>query len=354
MTRTSMLTQLPFYTADSTTWLVGLQYGEVNYWNGSKMSRLKKDKWKGSMLDSLCETYNLDKDKMLEEDVEELIKVNLYAFIDAENYIQHRLKSQMYWLKPSEVKRTNLDDVKYPSLEWLTTPEKQSDWRDYAQNMNITQEDKELALDCIFDVTCIMNFDSVKYADIVGSVYTTEHLKELHDQWINRIVGSDEEILTDLQKFYTEVLMGENNKLLVLGTNFDRMVKDRDSYIEEEEYILEDVSDIELSNTLSKFLPLPKEGESAPEIDELDDEIFRAHEIIPVRDAKGRFIKGQRYRPAPKKMYSKKYPKCLVIPALWLRSVQSIKQVMYVLITRCLIGMILETWVILFKQLKAS
>lgn len=59
MTRTGMLTELPFYTSDSTTWLVGLQYGEVNYWNGSKMQRLKKDAWKGKYLDDICSRYNL-------------------------------------------------------------------------------------------------------------------------------------------------------------------------------------------------------------------------------------------------------------------------------------------------------
>lgn len=43
MTQTNMLTQLSFYTVDSTTWLVGLQYGEINYWDKTNhMTRLKK------------------------------------------------------------------------------------------------------------------------------------------------------------------------------------------------------------------------------------------------------------------------------------------------------------------------
>ena len=41
-TRTNLLTQIPFYTVDSTTWNVGLKYGEISVWNKNKMSRIKK------------------------------------------------------------------------------------------------------------------------------------------------------------------------------------------------------------------------------------------------------------------------------------------------------------------------
>ena len=47
-----------------------------------------------------------DRDKLLEEDTEELVKVNVHAFIEAEEYIQTRLKSRMYWLRPDKVDRT--------------------------------------------------------------------------------------------------------------------------------------------------------------------------------------------------------------------------------------------------------
>ena len=56
-------------------------------------------------------------------------------------------------------------------------------------------------------------------------------------------------------------------------------------------------------------MPPPKEGESAPEIEELDDEIFEEHGIVPVRDENGRFLKGQKAVKKPKKLYSNKYPK---------------------------------------------
>ena len=59
----------------------------------------------------------------------------------------------------------------------------------------------------------------------------------------------------------------------------------------------------------SGMLPAPSESDIAPEISELDDEIFGNLDIVPVRDEKGRFVKGQKRVRKPKKIYSDKYPK---------------------------------------------
>lgn len=311
MTRTSMLTQLPFYTADSTTWLVGLQYGEINFWTGTKMTRLKKDKWKGSMLPQIV-AKGFDENKLLEEDVEELIRVNVHAFIEAEEYVQDKLKSRMYWLRPDSVERTeaDLDSIEYPSPEWLSNALNDGEgWEEYAKSFNITTEDKSISIDNIIDLTMFMNWYNEDYQELRDKVYTPDLIKEIHDTWINRIVSSDEERVEDLIDFYKEVLLGKNDKLLVLGTNFDRLVKERDSYVSDEEYEITDVSEMDIQNTMSKYLPAPVEGSPAPEISDLDDEIFREEGIEPVRDAKGRFIKGQKQVLKPKKLYSNKYPK---------------------------------------------
>ena len=311
MTRTSMLTQLPFYTADSTTWLVGLQYGEINFWTGTKMTRLKKDKWKGSMLSQLV-AKGFDENKLLEEDVEELIRVNVHAFIEAEEYVQDKLKSRMYWLRPDSVERTeaDLDSIEYPSPEWLSNALNDGEgWEEYAKSFNITTEDKSLSIDNIIDLTMFMNWYNEDYQELRDKVYTPDLIKEIHDTWINRIVSSDEERVEDLIDFYKEVLLGKNDKLLVLGTNFDRLVKERDSYVSDEEYEIADVSEMDIQNAMSKYLPAPVEGSPAPEISDLDDEIFREEGIEPVRDAQGRFIKGQKQVLKPKKLYSNKYPK---------------------------------------------
>lgn len=309
MTHTSLLTKLPFYTVDSTTWLVGLQYGEINFWTGQKMSRLKKEKWKGTMLSQIV-AKGFDEQKLLEEDKEELVKVNVHAFIEAEKFVQDRLKSRMYWLKPSIVKRGDLDSIEYPSAEWIENSKNDGQgWEEYAKAFNITTEAMGTAIDNIIDLTIFMNWYDDTYAELRDRIYTHELIKELHDMWVNRIVSTDEERVEDLQDFYRDVLLGNNDKLLVLGTNFDRIVKERDSYVDDAEYDMEDVSDMEINNTLQKYLPPPKDGSPAPEITDLDDEIFREEGIEPVRDANGRFIKGQRQVLRPKKLYSNKYPK---------------------------------------------
>lgn len=310
MTQTSLLTKLPFYTVDSTTWLVGLQYGEINFWTGKKMSRLKKDKWKGAMLPQIV-AKGFDEKKLLDEDKKEMIKVNVHAFIEAEAFVQEKLKSRMYWLRPDSIERTeaDLDSIKYPSILWLDNAQNESDWEDYAKSFNVSTEDKTMAINCVTDITVFMNWEDEEYKPYREDIYTPELIKELHDMWVNRIVQSDEERVEDLKHFYTEVLLGKNDKLLVLGTNFDRMVKERESYITDEEYETADVSEMDLQNTMMKYLPAPVEGSPAPEISDLDDEIFREEGIEPVRDEQGRFIKGQKQVLKPKKLYSNKYPK---------------------------------------------
>jgi hypothetical protein len=310
MTKTSLLTSLPFYTVDSTTWMVGLQYGEVNYWTGKKMTRLKKDKWKGNMLPKLV-SLGFDEQKLLDEDSTEMIRVNVHAFIEAEEYIQKQCRARMYWLRPKGEKRTeaDLDSIEYPTPEWLDNPEEQdATWEHYAELFNVSKEDRVQALNCVIDMTCFMNWDNPDYAEFINRVYTPEVIKEIHDLYINRIVQSDEERVTDLIQFYKENLLGENDKLLLLGTNFDRVVKERETYITDDEYDTEDVSEMEVLNVLSKYLPESTDGE-APEIDSLDDEIFAEEGITPIRDEHGHFLKGQRQVLKPKKMYSKKFPK---------------------------------------------
>lgn len=313
MTQTSLLTKMPFYTVDSTTWLVGLQYGEVNFWTGKKMTRLKKDKWQGAMMSQLV-AKGFDEQKLYDEDTEEMIRVNVFAFIEAEEYIQDKLKSRMYWLKPEAQKRTeaDLDQIEYPSVEWLDTPrEERWDLEKYAQSFNISMENPDEAMNLVVDMTCFMNWDNVEYQDFISQCYTPEILKEIHDVYINRIVQSDEERIEDLKAFYKANLLGENTTLLYLGTNFDRIVKEREEneYITDEEYDLVDASEMEINNIASKYLPAPKEGSPAPEISDLDDEIFMEHDIIPVRDEKGRFLKGQKQVARPKQLNSKKFPK---------------------------------------------
>lgn len=305
MTRTSLLTKLPFYTVDSTTWMVGVQYGEVNWWRGTKMSRLKKDKWKGEMLDEICNTLGRDRELLLAEDPAEMIRVNVQAFQKAEEYIQSRAKSKLYWLKPQATEQS-IEDIEYPPVFWLDNPDEE--WKDYAKKFNINTEieDPQIAMDLVIDITCIMNWDNPEYEDFITEVYTPELVKSLHDMWVNKVVSGDEARIEDLQKFFTECIEGRNDRLLTLGTNFDRVAKEREHYIEEETEEIVDLTPQQFAKEVGNCLP---PGSVAPEIDELDEEIFSDNGLIAVRDEKGRFLKGQKKVKKPKNIYSEKYPK---------------------------------------------
>lgn len=314
MTRTSMLIELPFYTSDSTTWLVGLQYGEVNYWNGSKMQRLKKDAWKGKYADEICDRYDLDPNKFQAEDVSEMIKANVRAFIDAENFIQSRLKSQMYWLKAKSVK-TDLENIPedfFPTVEWFDSGDT-AGLSDYCKKMNINP-DYEDARNLLYDVTTFLNWDNdthLKMVEWYDAPEQADLIEGLHDLYINRIVPDKQAKILDLIHFFSECVSGNNDKLLQIGTNFDRLVKERDEadYVvdDEEEFI--DLPDEEVKSRLQRLLPDSSLEDGAPEVDELDAEIFKKAEIVPTFDERGKFVKGQVAVRKPKRVYSKKFPK---------------------------------------------
>ena len=311
MTRTSMLPQLPFYTVDSTSWKAGFMYGQLAFWNGKKVRMVRKDDFEKAF--QFIRNYDidppLDEDKLNDYYEPEVLRANVYAYQRAEESIRESLKSKMYWFKKKGIKRASLDDIVFPTVDWCEISENQSDWKEYASSFNVSVEDKQTAINCITDITVFLNWDNEEFKEYKEKVYNSELIKSLHDLWINRIVGSEEEMIEDLQNFYKDVLLGNDTKLLYLGTNFDRVVKEREEYVDDTEYEYEEIYPNEASMLMSKFLHSPVEGEEAPEISELDDEIFEEQGIIPVRDAQGRFLKGQKQIKKPKKLYSNKYPK---------------------------------------------
>lgn len=315
-TRTGLLTQYPFYTVDSTTWNVGLKYGEISVWTGTKMSRIKKTDFETKAFPIIQRySHKFDLDLIREEDKTEMIRVNAYAFIEAEKYINDRLKNRMYWFKERAIKvdLDNLPDDFYPTPEWVLGGDTYFDVKEKARSMNINPELEKVDI-YIADLTAVMNWDNPDY-ESVKEFYSSNDfstINSLHDMFINRIVSSPEEKVEDLQKFYTECLTGERDTLLQLGTNFDRIVKEREDYITDDEEETVDVSSEEVRSKLQEVLRVENlltDGDTAPEVDELDEEIFSKANIVPIRDGKGRLVKGQTTIRKPKKVYSSKYPK---------------------------------------------
>ena len=311
-TRTGMLTQYPFYTVDSTTWNVGLKYGEISVWTGTKMIRAKKTELDTKAFPYISK-YDLkfDFDLIRAEDKTEMIRVNAYAFVQAEKFIHERLRSLMYWFKARAVKVdvNNLPEDFFPPMRWFEGAPNPDSMKEYARQMNINPElpDGELA-NAIADMTVFLNWNDPEYSPLKQN-YPAETIDGLHDMFVNRIVPSQDEKIADLANFFRDCLSGNNDKLLQLGTNFDRIVKERDYYIDDAEDELVDLTPEEMRLKLAGLLPTPKDEESAPEIDSLDEEIYRKANIVPVFDENGKFLKGQQAVRKPKKVYSKKYPK---------------------------------------------
>lgn len=314
-TRTSLLTDFPFYTVDSTTWNVGLKYGEISVWNSTKMSRIKKADFETKAF-PIISKYDMpfDFDLIREEDKTEMIRVNAYAFVQAEKYIHTRLKARMYWLKSRthKVDLNNLPEDFFPTPEWLQSDER-AGFEEYATKMNLNPEYEGIQ-DLLYDVTVFLNWDNPEY-EAQKSWYLKEEnvplINNLHDLYVNRIVPDLDTKIDDLRKFFAECVSGENDRLLQLGTNFDRTLKERDHYLEdEEEFDYVDVEPEVIRERVHNLLPCSSDSdEGAPELDELEEEIFKKAEIVPTFDENGKFVKGQVAVRKPKKLYSKKYPK---------------------------------------------
>lgn len=317
MTRTSILPDLPFYTVDSTSWKSGFRYGQLAIWNGKKVQMFKKDDWAAKALKYIRSYPDLqpplNEDLLYAYDEPEVLRANVYAYQKAEEYIRFRHKSIAYWKKARTTKR-DLEDLPegiFPSVEVLISGT-DDELIAFAQGLNINPEYSEV-VDTVIDMTVFMNWENEDYKSFIDKVYggedRSERLSEVHGIYINRIVETDEEKIEDLQEFFSECLSGKNDKLLQLGTNFDRTVKERKSYIEEEdEYDLQDVPIEVVRAKLGNILDMPKEEEEST-IENLDREIFDNAGIVPTFDSRGKFVKGQIKVRKPKKVYSNKFPK---------------------------------------------
>jgi hypothetical protein len=318
MTRASMLTKLPFYSSDSTTWKMGLEYGNFLVFTGKNIRQIKKDQYDTAVryMKNYKPSLKIDYKKLYDYDVEQVVQTCAYAFILAEKYIQTRLRARMYWLKPEQIEQS-VNDIEFPSPDYLLNElsEDETEYKEWAKKFNINpdNEDVNYVKNSIIDITCLLNWDDEEYEEAIQHFYPSDDtLKEVYDLYINKPCDSKEEMLSDLIGFCTDVIEGRNDKLLVAGTNFDRMAKERDNYITDEEYEYVDVPKEEVQQELHKLLPSPDDTKSiAPEIDNMDDEIFSNLEIVPVRDKKGRFLKGQKKVRKRKNIYSEKYPKLI-------------------------------------------
>ena len=259
MTRTGMLPQLPYYTVDSTTWKVGFRYGKLIIWNGRTVQQIDKDDWENKAfkhLDSIKD-FEYDKELLYQYYEPEVLRVCVKEFQLAEEFIQNQLKPLTYWKKAKAVSVdvNNLPDDFFPDDSWFDENHSDEEIKEYAKKYNINPELPPIVI--LNHIRCIMylfHIDDLGDYPVVSVLQEQDHGEEtltaVHNKYVNRIVSTTEDRNKDLLKFYTETLEGKDTRLLLAGTNFDRMVKERDEYITDEEYEDVDVSEMELSNTM--------------------------------------------------------------------------------------------------------
>jgi hypothetical protein len=314
MTRMGMLSELPYYSVDSTTWNVGLKYGELNYFDrdSGKLRRLKKEAWKGDMLNFFANSYGGDRKKLLAEDAGELIKMCVRSFVEAENYVRQKLKAMMYWMRPKIQKNDagNLPIDFFPVPSWFTEGDREGAG-EYARKMNLNPEADLLST--IRHATAFMNWDSPAYALIVAEYMNDQGaIIQLHKDLVNKVTPDVETMVAELRDFFEGCIRGDNTKLLYRGTAFDRAVRERDEYVEQDETEEAELSPDEVRLRLLRILPKSEDGQNAlmPEVDALDKEIFESAGIAPVYDRQGKFVAGRARMLARKAVYPKgKYPK---------------------------------------------
>lgn len=307
-TDTRILTDLPFYTVDSTTWNVGLKYGEISVWDTTRMRRIKKTDFETKAFPAISRyDEKFDFGLIKEEDKTEMVRVNAYAFVMAEHYVRDRLKARMYWMKAKAVKNDVNDLSIYPPPGIL----KEGDIIPYASSMNINPEAQDVE-NLVYLGTILLTMNTDEYSRFKEVIYEDDIkpiMTDLHDRFINRITNSYDEIVGDLKSFFAGCVSGEDDTLLQLDTNFDRVLKERDSYIEDEpEYDEVDLSPEEVRVRLAQCLPSPGD-EYNGDIESMDAEIYHQADIVPTWGPDGKLLKGQTKVRKPKQVYSSKFPK---------------------------------------------
>lgn len=315
MTQTSLLPQLPFYTVDSTSWKSGFRYGQIAVWNGKRLGMYKRADMDTKVF-PVINSYRdikLDLVKIKAYHEPEVLRANVYAYQKAEENIIKLLIPLTYW-KKGTTRKTDVEALPsnyFPPVRWITGQKTAEEIKEYAKRLNINPDYDKVEL-LISDVTVFVNWKTGKY-DSLAKLFLEEEnqvaLNELHNTYINRIVKDDYQKVEDLIEFFTACVSGKSDRLLQVGTTFDRVVRERDEYIEEDGAELIDVTDEEIKLRLKNMMPELETEEGMPEIDALDEEIFGKADIIPTYDDNGRFLKGQVAVKKPKQVYSKKYPK---------------------------------------------
>lgn len=101
LTNFVMMSQFPFYSADSTTYLGGARYGSTYVFNGSYFETWDYfQKYRRKILKHWCEKWDIDYKGLINDDVEWVTKFNIKAWLENEKIFNRRTKIKQWWLTP--------------------------------------------------------------------------------------------------------------------------------------------------------------------------------------------------------------------------------------------------------------
>lgn len=312
LTKTEILVRVPFFSADSTTWLVGQQYGELNWFDGRKMKRLSKDQWRRQYKTQLLkEPFNANWELLTtgmggRGDTYELLRLNVIAYKLAEEHIRKRLKTKMYWL-PNGVETVGVveaDSLETPPNEWFDG--ECNDWQQYMMKLRIMPSgySKEEAIDLLYFFYIFLNEDY----ESLEEEFKEQEILDYAQAVISESIEDYETAVEALRDYFVKNATGERNDLRG-DDDMDEELgmarpKEREQYIEDDVFDVIDLSEEQINNGLQLEAP----EATMPEIEAYDEELAK-NNIVAVRDDKGRFLKGQQAVRKPKNIYSKKYPR---------------------------------------------
>lgn len=306
MTSIEMLTKLPFYTVDSTTWKSGLRYGMYVTWTGSAVKQFPKDMWEEKVIPYFKKyDKSFDLEALYDYQESEVIKSSVYAFQCAEKYLQEVLEPFTYWHKPKAMIQ-RVDPALFPPPQWFEDAV-YLDLDEYARKLNINPEIRRV-LDYVVDCTLFCMWDNDDYAvlkEVILGQYDNgfeDFVEQSYDKYLNKICFDTDTMFEELQDFFKSVVRGEEDKLLLLETPYSKVRKERNAYIDSGDKEVKHLTEEEVLDKVKEqgLLPPASKDEEVLVSEDLDREIFETTAIMPTRDKNGRFNGGKMVVPKGK------------------------------------------------------
>ena len=351
-----MLMKFPFYSADSTTFLIGSKYGEINYFDGRKMTRLKKPQWKRQYKQKLIKK-GLSWKLLEREDPNEMIRASMLTFLELEAHVKRIMSKKWYWLseakgatlskasslslvisnattkeeergstmaeekpkkkkimlKKSKKTQPVIEDVKeateeqgyfeaMPSYDWIVAGGDE-EWQRYCSVFNLpTTLTKEVAMSWFYYFYCFLTGEHLNEIATESMYEIADIFKIPKEQCRSRVMAID--LLTTILQDHAD---GKRKDLLEQEEASEdeatvaEMPKERDGVEDDNEFELVEMTPVQIHSYLATLLPAEADI-GMPEVQAEADRVLADKGVVTTRDEGGRFVGGQKAVRKPKKL----------------------------------------------------